>query len=99
MLLQQLTVRPIDAQKELYWSTEISALLTACSDNFRISKGGHVPDEIITEIVHKKYKIRGAKPDQDKVKVTLKKGPNNILIKVTQDIGGWKLYCRILKSS
>jgi hypothetical protein len=46
-------------------------------------------------LVHTNPAYRGAYPDQDRVKVTLKKGWNKILIKVLQGAGGWGYYLRI----
>jgi hypothetical protein len=39
--------------------------------------------------------FRGAVPDNDVIKIRLHKGPNKLLIKVTQDIGGWAIVCRV----
>jgi hypothetical protein len=46
------------------------------------------------ELVHSNAAYRGAYPDQDKVKVDLKKGWNKVLIKVLQGAGGWGFYLR-----
>lgn len=46
-------------------------------------------------LVHTNPAFRGAYPDQDQVKVSLKKGWNKILIKVLQGAGGWGYYLRI----
>jgi hypothetical protein len=46
------------------------------------------------ELVHSNAAYRGAYPDQDKIKVNLKKGWNKVLIKVLQGAGGWGFYLR-----
>jgi len=45
-------------------------------------------------LVHSNPAYRGHYPDQDKVKVTLRKGWNQLLIKVLQGAGGWGFYAR-----
>lgn len=46
-------------------------------------------------LVHTNPSYRGAYPDQDRVKVSLKAGWNKVLIKVLQGAGGWGYYLRI----
>lgn len=46
-------------------------------------------------LVHSNPTYRGAYPDQDRVKVSLKAGWNKVLIKVLQGAGGWGYYLRI----
>ncbi len=46
-------------------------------------------------LVHTNPTYRGAYPDQDRVKVSLKAGWNKVLIKVLQGAGGWGYYLRI----
>ncbi|MEW5902341.1 MAG: hypothetical protein AB1715_12825, partial [Acidobacteriota bacterium] len=46
------------------------------------------------ELVHSNPAYRGAYPDQDKIKVSLRKGWNKVLIKVLQGAGGWGFYLR-----
>jgi len=46
------------------------------------------------ELVHSNPAYRGHSPDQDKVKVTLRKGWNELLIKVLQGAGGWGFSLR-----
>jgi hypothetical protein len=46
------------------------------------------------ELVHSNPAYRGHYPDQDKVKVSLRKGWNKVLIKVLQGDGGWGFYLR-----
>jgi hypothetical protein len=46
------------------------------------------------ELVHSNPAYRGAYPDQDKVRVNLKKGWNKVLLKVLQGAGGWGYYFR-----
>ncbi len=48
------------------------------------------------ELVHSHAIYRGASPDQDKIKVNLKKGWNKVLIKVLQGSGGWGFYLRFV---
>ncbi|MCJ7587455.1 MAG: hypothetical protein MUQ00_06110 [Candidatus Aminicenantes bacterium] len=45
-------------------------------------------------LVHSNPAYRGAYPDQDTVKVRLRKGWNKVLIKVLQGAGGWGYYLR-----
>jgi hypothetical protein len=46
--------------------------------------------------VLRKNVLRGAAPDQESVDVTLRKGTNRLLLKITQDGGGWAFYCRLV---
>lgn len=48
------------------------------------------------ELVHAKNIQRGSAPGQDKVNVTLQKGWNPILVKVTQAFAGWNLIARVV---
>jgi hypothetical protein len=43
--------------------------------------------------------FRGSTPDNDLIKVRLRKGANKLLIKVTQDVGGWAFCCRVTNYS
>jgi len=45
-------------------------------------------------LVHSNPAYRGAYPDQDTIKVRLRKGWNKVLIKVLQGAGGWGYYLR-----
>jgi len=47
-------------------------------------------------LVHSNPAYRGAYPDQDTVKVSLKAGWNKVLIKVLQGAGGWGYYVRFV---
>lgn len=47
------------------------------------------------QIVHANNAARPCSPGQDKVRVKLQQGVNTLLIKVTQDGGGWAACCRI----
>lgn len=47
------------------------------------------------ELVHENYTMRGATPDQDKVKVSFRAGLNKILVKVHQGGGDWRFCVRI----
>ncbi|MEW6217924.1 MAG: DUF2341 domain-containing protein [Thermodesulfobacteriota bacterium] len=49
--------------------------------------------------VHNNPSCRGYSPDQDVVAVTLLKGWNRLLIKVTDGGGGWGFYCRFTNTS
>jgi alpha-D-xyloside xylohydrolase len=44
--------------------------------------------------VFAKEVYRGAQPDQEVIPLFLKDGINTLLVKVTQDVGGWMLYTR-----
>ncbi len=46
------------------------------------------------DLVHSNPAYRGAYPDQDRVRVHLKKGWNKVLLKVLQGAGGWGYYVR-----
>lgn len=39
---------------------------------------------------------RAAKPDQETVPITLKKGRNTVLLKISQTGGGWGFHCRVV---
>jgi len=47
------------------------------------------------EVVHEVLAKRAAVPDQDRIKIKLRKGWNRILAKVEQETGGWALYMRL----
>ena len=49
-------------------------------------------------LVHSNPASRGAYPDQDTVKVSLKAGWNKVLIKILQGGGGWGYYVRFADS-
>ena len=46
-------------------------------------------------LVHKSMAVRGASPDQDRIRVHLRAGWNALLAKVGQGTGGWGLYMRM----
>jgi hypothetical protein len=46
------------------------------------------------KIVHANNVTRPCSPGQDKVDVTLKKGQNSLMVKITQGGGGWALCMR-----
>ena len=48
------------------------------------------------KVVHANNAIRPCAPGQDKVKIKLMKGPNNLLLKVTQGGGEWTVCCRVV---
>jgi hypothetical protein len=48
------------------------------------------------ELVHSNPAYRGAYPDQDSVKVSLRKGWNKVLVKVLQGAGSWGYYVRFV---
>jgi len=45
-------------------------------------------------LVHSNPAYRGAYPDQDRIKVDLRKGWNKVMLKVLQGAGGWGYYVR-----
>lgn len=47
------------------------------------------------KLVHDRFILRGAAPDQDTVAVVLEKGWNKLLLKIENNLGGWGFYCRI----
>jgi hypothetical protein len=47
-------------------------------------------------VVHSNNIDRGAVPDQDRAPIQLKKGPNLLLLKITQGGGGWSACARIV---
>jgi HEAT repeat protein len=47
------------------------------------------------KVVHANNVIRGCTPGEDKVKVTLNRGVNRLLLKVTQGAGEWSACCRL----
>jgi len=48
------------------------------------------------ELILDSWTDRGAFPDHDRVKVTFKKGPNQLVIKVYHNLRNWKFCCRLL---
>ena len=46
-------------------------------------------------VVHANNAVRPCTPDQDKVNVRLKQGPNTLLMKITQGGGEWSACCRV----
>ena len=50
------------------------------------------------KVVHANNTTRGCSPGQDKARGILKKGPNTLLIKITQDGGEWSAVCRLSDS-
>jgi HEAT repeat protein len=47
------------------------------------------------KVVHANNVIRGCNPGEDKVKITLNRGVNRVLLKVTQGGGEWSVCCRL----
>ena len=50
------------------------------------------------EVVHSNNIDRGEVADQDTAPITLKKGPNQLMLKVTQGGGGWSACARVVGS-
>ena len=50
------------------------------------------------KVVHKKLVERGYKSMQDRAPITLKKGRNTMLVRITQSWGGWQAGAYILGS-
>jgi len=48
------------------------------------------------ELILDSWTDRGAFPDHDRVKVTFKEGPNQLVIKVYNNLRNWKFCCRLL---
>ncbi|MBN2206642.1 MAG: DUF2961 domain-containing protein, partial [Candidatus Aminicenantes bacterium] len=63
-----------------------AALLLGSDDGVRVWING--------TLVHSNPAYRGAYPDQDTVRVRLRKGWNKVLIKVLQGAGGWGYFLR-----
>jgi hypothetical protein len=49
------------------------------------------------ELVHEKWVHRGAFPDHDRIKVTFRKGANQLVFKIQNGFGRWKFCCRLLE--
>jgi hypothetical protein len=49
------------------------------------------------ELIVDSWADRGAFPDHDRVKVTFKEGPNQLVIKVYNNLRNWKFCCRLLE--
>jgi hypothetical protein len=49
------------------------------------------------ELILDSWTARGAFPDHDRVKVTFKEGPNQLVIKVYNNLRNWKFCCRLLE--
>jgi len=54
---EDLFVRPVEPQAESETETavKISTLLTQSTEDFKESRGGHVPDVLVNEVIHKVY--------------------------------------------
>ncbi len=48
------------------------------------------------ELVHENWLYRGVVPDNDRLPVTFKKGPNQLVLKVQNALGPWGFCCRLL---
>jgi CubicO group peptidase (beta-lactamase class C family) len=48
------------------------------------------------ELVHENWTQRGVTPDSDLVPITLKKGPNQLVLKIQNGQAGWSFTCRML---
>jgi len=48
------------------------------------------------QVIHANNAMRALRPGEDKVDITLKKGWNDILLKVTQGSGGWEVCVRLI---
>lgn len=46
-------------------------------------------------LVQSRNVFRGPQPDDDVTRVRLRKGWNTLLLKISQDLGGWGAYCRL----
>jgi hypothetical protein len=49
------------------------------------------------ELILDSWTDRGAFPDHDRVKVRFKQGPNQLLIKIYNNLRNWKFCCRLLE--
>jgi hypothetical protein len=49
------------------------------------------------ELILDSWTDRGAFPDHDRVKVTFEEGPNQLVIKVYNNLRNWKFCCRLLE--
>ena len=63
-------------------------LLCASDDGIRVW--------INDKLVHDKLVLRGLTPDEDKVKVKLRKGWNKLLVKCCEKGGGWEFHVRFV---
>jgi hypothetical protein len=54
-MYQDLRIRIVNPRTDLEMAAKISSLLTECSNDFKETKGGHVPDIIVDEIIHRLY--------------------------------------------
>lgn len=52
---EDLFVRLVKPKAELETAAKISALLTQSTEDFKESRGGHVPDALVDEVIHKIY--------------------------------------------
>jgi len=50
------------------------------------------------ELIFDSWTDRGAFPDHDRVKVHFKEGPNQLVIKVYNNLRNWKFCCRLLEN-
>ncbi len=64
---------------------------------FEVGSGGGVKAWLNGKLIHANNTARRLPPEPDTVNVTLKKGWNQLLLKVTQSTAGWEFYARFLK--
>lgn len=52
---ENLRIHIVDPSKDEKYIEQISELLTQSTELFKATKGGHVPDELVTDVIHKHY--------------------------------------------
>lgn len=77
------------AYRKVQWPEDGEAVLAIGSDD-------SVKVWVNGTPVHRHVVGRGVRADHDVVPVTLRKGPNDVLIKVDNGSGGWGFICRFL---
>jgi HEAT repeat protein len=83
-----------DPNQVTYLRTSIKSAV-ARKARFEMGSDDGIKVWVNGELVHANNALRGVTPGQDKAEATLKAGMNDILVKVTQNVGPWGLCMRL----